>query len=330
MSAGPWQNYAASQTAQASGPWQNYIPPQGVPEGTISAAKEPTSLGGKVEQWAQNVSDDIKYGTDKTGIGSVLKAMGAHGVYSGNPQAVGDFMASLPLGLAKATQGAGQVAQGKIAQGAGNVIGGAAQAATIPSAFMAPEIPKAPEAALAVGEQLEKVPVVGRPFASTIRAGRAFQDVNQAIGKQPFTVTPRLSDAAMNVFKESELGGGNVPQVVRKFVQRVTKPGAEPLTFEDARRFASNASGLSVSDWFNMLKNGNMRRLIGEFHGAMNDAVQQAAEAQGQGAKFAQAMKEYQQAKQNLRAFETAAGAAAVKYGYGKLHDLGALLLGGR
>jgi hypothetical protein len=69
---------------------------------SITATPEPTSVGGKVERWARNVSEDLKYGTDLTGIGTVLKKMGAHGVYSGNPEAVGDFMGSLPLGLSKA------------------------------------------------------------------------------------------------------------------------------------------------------------------------------------------------------------------------------------
>src|SRR5580658_3734311 len=63
---------------------------------TISADDTPTSLGGKLSRWAQNVADDIKYGTDVTGVGSVLKKLGAHGVYEGEPHAVGDFMASLP------------------------------------------------------------------------------------------------------------------------------------------------------------------------------------------------------------------------------------------
>src|SRR5580700_7388603 len=58
---------------------------------TISAIHEPTTFLGKFGRWAENVSNDMKYGTDETGIGTVLKKMGAHGVYMGNPEAVGDF-----------------------------------------------------------------------------------------------------------------------------------------------------------------------------------------------------------------------------------------------
>jgi len=107
----------------------------------MSAQSQPTSLGGKLAQWAQNVSDDIKYGTDVTGVGSVLKKMGAHGVYNGNSQQVGDFMASLPLGLLRATQGSGEVAQGQVKQGAKDIGLGALQASQIPSTFFAgPEV----------------------------------------------------------------------------------------------------------------------------------------------------------------------------------------------
>ena len=107
--------------------------------GTVSANPQPTTAAGKVERWAQNVSDNLKYGTDLTGIGTVMKKMGAHGVYSGQPEGVGDFIASLPLGLLKTTAGLSEVAQsGKRMQGAGNTVSGALQAATIPGSFAGP------------------------------------------------------------------------------------------------------------------------------------------------------------------------------------------------
>jgi hypothetical protein len=110
------------------------------PIGSISAVHEPNSWAGKAQRWADNVSNDIKYGTDLTGIGSVLKKMGAHGVYSGNPEAVGDFMASLPLGLLKAGKGSSEVAQGKMWQGTKDIVSGGLQASTMPASFVSPEI----------------------------------------------------------------------------------------------------------------------------------------------------------------------------------------------
>lgn len=117
-----------------------------VPTATISAVHQPTTFLGKFGRWAENVSNDIKYGTDETGIGTVLKKMGAHGVYMGNPEAVGDFMASLPLGLLKTAKGTTELApaviggdKGRTWQGLKDVVGGGLQAIEIPSAFVAPE-----------------------------------------------------------------------------------------------------------------------------------------------------------------------------------------------
>jgi hypothetical protein len=83
--------------------------------------------------------DDIRYGTDRTGIGSVLQKMGAHGVYEGVPERVGDFMASLPLGLLRATKGAAEITQpGQFGQGAKDIGAGALPAAQIPSQWSPP------------------------------------------------------------------------------------------------------------------------------------------------------------------------------------------------
>jgi hypothetical protein len=113
------------------------------PEFSISAQKQPTTMLGKLGQWAEDISDDLKYGTSNTGIGHVLAAMGARGVYAGNSQEVGEFMASLPLGLLKATKGATQLApheiggpEGKTWEGIKNLGGGLLQASSMPSMFV--------------------------------------------------------------------------------------------------------------------------------------------------------------------------------------------------
>ena len=84
--------------------------PSALQPGQMTATRQPTTMIGKLGRWVENLSDDLKYGTDQTGIGTVLKAMGAHGLDNGNSQAVGEFMASLPLGILKATKGATQLA----------------------------------------------------------------------------------------------------------------------------------------------------------------------------------------------------------------------------
>lgn len=116
------------------------------PTDTISSAQNPSLMeavrskdaGGMLKLWSQNVANDIKYGTDVTGVGTLLKKMGAHGVYMGNPAAVGDFMASLPLGLLKAGGGIAD-ANNHPWQSTKDIVSGGLQAAEMPGAFVGPE-----------------------------------------------------------------------------------------------------------------------------------------------------------------------------------------------
>jgi hypothetical protein len=156
---------------------------QAQPTATISAVHEPTTFLGKFGRWAENVSNDLKYGSDETGIGTVLKKMGAHGVYAGNPEAVGDFMASLPLGLLKMAKGTPELApsviggeKGRTWQGIKDVVGGGLQAIEIPSAFVAPE----------AGEVAAEG--AGRATSAAGRVGRAASDA--VVGK----VKPLVTD----------------------------------------------------------------------------------------------------------------------------------------
>ena len=52
----------------------------GFPKGIVSVDPGPPTLGGKFERWARNLNEDLRDGTDLTGIGTVLKKMGAHGL----------------------------------------------------------------------------------------------------------------------------------------------------------------------------------------------------------------------------------------------------------
>ena len=137
---------SAAAPAQAGPQSEDYGTPlpqgatvQGMPQvGSISAAPKPANAGALIKQWATNVSNDIKYGTDTTGVGTLLKKMGAHGVYMGNAQAVGDFMASLPLGLLKAGGGIADM-HNNPGQDLKDVGSGLLQASIMPGAFIAPE-----------------------------------------------------------------------------------------------------------------------------------------------------------------------------------------------
>lgn len=186
--------------------------PQQQPQvGSISAGYQPTSFIGKFGKWAENVANDLKYGTDNTGVGSVLKAMGAHGVYAGNSEKVGDFMASLPLGLLEAAQGTSQVTpevlggpKGQTVKGLKNIAGGLLQAATMPAAFAGPE-----ETALSDEGLLNDASNAVGKAAGTMSdaASSAIAPVKKVVGatvdygKQ---VGSGLSDLATNIPKQTE------------------------------------------------------------------------------------------------------------------------------
>jgi hypothetical protein len=125
--------------------------PYGV-EGSIRA-NDPKNVTGKVARWAEQVQNDIKYGTDFTGVGQFIKKMGAHGVYTGNSQGVGDFLASIPLGLLSTVKGqaemAGAQSGGGALQGVKDFVGGEAQAGTMPGMVIGG--PETGPAALEVG-----------------------------------------------------------------------------------------------------------------------------------------------------------------------------------
>lgn len=157
---------------------------QPAPTATISATPQPTSIADRVQRWADNVSYDLQHGTDLTGIGHVLKAMGAHGLDYGNSKAVADYMGSLPLGLLKGIKGETELAQsGKRWQGVKDVAGGALQASTIPGSFVAPEAAEtAPEVlGKAGGAVADAASNAGATVAET--AGKAANAV-----KKPFSL----------------------------------------------------------------------------------------------------------------------------------------------
>jgi len=157
----PVSNTPAAQSTPANNPQSSQ---SAQPSATISAT--PGSMPGdpmaaKLKLWSQNVQSDLMHGTDLTGIGHVLKAMGAHGLQSGETEATAKFMGSLPLGLLRMTQGGSELGlPGQRWQGTKDTVGGALDASTIPGAFMAPEggelIGQGTDAALTQAERAAK------------------------------------------------------------------------------------------------------------------------------------------------------------------------------
>jgi hypothetical protein len=253
----------------------------------MSAAPQSTGWRDSVAKWTDNVMNDIKNGTDLTGVGTVLKKMGAHGVYNGNPEAVGDFMASLPLGLARATKGAAEVTQdGKTWQGTKDIVGGTMQAATIPSAFMGgPGAEAGAEAAATAGSKV---------FGSVEKAGQLFNEVSTAAKDQPIQLSDEVYDALDNIKKLSDAGAKGTPRVASKLANRLNNVDEE-LYWDEARRFYSNISRLSANEYNSMAP--QMQRAVGQLGRALGDVLSDSATAAGKGDEYQQAMQLYRTSK---------------------------------
>jgi hypothetical protein len=89
--------------------------------------------------------------------------------------------------------------------------------------------------------------------------------------------------------------GGTMPRMVRQFASRITDPNQGPLTYGEARDFASNISRLSADEYNRLTP--VIQREVGNLRASLNDAVGQAADAAGQGDTYRSAMSEYARSK---------------------------------
>jgi hypothetical protein len=150
-----------------------------------------------------------------------------------------------------------------------------------------------------IGKALESVAELATPVAkgvealpSAARAGRTFQDVMGAAAKLPVDVEGP-GEAALRIQQLAERGG-SMPMAVRKLLNRITAPNSGPLTYEEARDFASNISRLSADEYGRLTP--VVAREVANLRVALNKAIGDTASAAGKGAEYAQAMQEYARA----------------------------------
>lgn len=172
----------------------------------ISAEPKPSGVAGNVEKFARDVGDDLRYGTDNTFIGRLAKSMGARGLYQGVSPKTAEFMGSPTLGTAQAVQGAGEMGQpGKRLTGAKDVALGALDAAQIPMSF----------AGGPGGQGTE----IGTMIPTRKAAGAGLEAVTGAAGDQLVKLEGPMQ-AAMRAKQLADRGGGTLPAVIKKFLQR--------------------------------------------------------------------------------------------------------------
>jgi hypothetical protein len=211
--------------------------PYGV-EGSIRA-NDPKNVTGKVARWAEQVQNDIKYGTDFTGVGQFIKKMGAHGVYTGNSQGVGDFLASIPLGLLSTVKGqaemAGAQSGGGALQGVKDLVGGEAQAGTMPS--MVVDGPEG-EAALEAG-------------ADAVKAGAgAAGDAARAVGGKVADVAGAATRKGASLVQSAVAKGADLANTAGEhLLPDSIYPAAQTApTADDARKLMQSVHDQHILD----------------------------------------------------------------------------------
>lgn len=258
------------------------------PSGPTSIGPQPASTGmlNDAENWFKNASNDLKYGTDSTLAGKVLRAMGAKGTNYGVPESVGDFAGSPVLGPLRAAQGATEIPQsGKTWEGAKNLVGGALDAATIPLAFAGGP------ATEGAGNLMGRASL--RAFGNVEHAGQLFDAVTSAAQDEPIKIGGDVYDALTNIKQLSDAGAKGTPRVASKLASRLDTDAE--LYWPEARRFFTNISRLSANEYNAM--SPQMQRAVGQLGHALGSTLEATADSVGAGNEYRTAMAEYAKAK---------------------------------
>ncbi len=257
--------------------------PSQAPTATISATPQPQGIGDRIANAASDFATDLKTGSNTTMLGGLLHKAGVQPLQAGQGEQVGDFMGSGPLGVTRMVQGGGQVATpGQRWQGTKNIVGGALQASTIPSAFVAPE----------AGEAAASIPgKIGELIPSAERAKQMFGSVAADANEIPVSLD-NAGDAAVRLMDwqtRTQLG-----PTINKFLNRITNPKLGPMTYEEARKEYQLLGQLSA-DEASKLPPVVRRDLVDMVVGFKKDIGNAAAQV-GRGDDYYSAMNQFRQA----------------------------------
>ncbi len=133
---------------------------------------------------------------------------------------------------------------------------------------------------------------VSEAIPTAEKAGAKFAEVMGAAHSVPLNVN-LPGDVALRTQQLAE-SGGSLPKVIRDFLKRVTDPEKGPLTYQEGRDFASNASRLSADEAQRLTP--VMKRQAGQFMAALNASLSQAADQVGKLDVYQKAMSEYHNA----------------------------------
>jgi len=226
------------------------VTPPGAPiMGSMSPVIEPTTTAGKLSQWADDFTNDLRKGTGITAAGRALKKLhiiAPGGMDAGVDPRVTDFIASIPLGLLKDLKGHAEFAEGKHWQGMNDSASGALQTTTIPSAFMAPEASEpvddefAAEAGNVGREAGSKARTAGQMLAERyknfVRKPFSLKDVQETLANAKESIQQAAADRTASVMQ-------NWHQAVRSVFDDVASDaGVQPKPAESLRDLAENTA----------------------------------------------------------------------------------------
>lgn len=325
--AGPWEKYQQAPAASADGPWAKYA----APDVSAEQTSEQGSIGprqGGVSGYLNDLESDVRYGSDITMPGKILKALGAKGTNSGVSEETANRIASPVLGALHAAQGVAETPQHPVA-GPLKAIGGVLDAASLPASFMAPEVGEATaqgatDAVDAAGNALRHF----RPAAVKEQAGQLFSAVAKNANDAPVQLT-RSGDQALELMKwqrTTQLG-----PTINKFLNRITAPNKGPLTYDEARQFYQVFGDMSVNEKLNLP--GAVKFTLNRLRLGLKDDIGDTAAQAGKAAEYYKAMGDWSSAKRMedvysvikkyaIRGALAAAGGGLIKEGYGLASDL--------
>lgn len=277
---------------------------QGLPQRTIGQAQT------GVLPWLRNLEGDIRYGTQTTAPGRALHFLGAQGTSVGSQAKAGEMTASPILGSVRAAEGVGELGtSGQRWQGVKDIAGGALQASQIPLSFLGGPGPQKaiPEVAEQAGAAAYKnIPILGRLFASTARAGENFKDVMGAAKDVPVNLDQSQEPLLrlMDWQRKTQLG-----PTINKFLNRITSPAKGPLNYGEARDWYTLLGRISADEMSKLPP--VVQRDLASTVAALKQDVGAAAETVGKGDQYQSAMQEFAQASRNKQAAKTAVTMAA-------------------
>jgi hypothetical protein len=155
---------------------------------------------------------------------------------------------------------------------------------------------EAPEAAEAVGSAISKgaqtAKGIGKVIPSAERAGKALEEVQAAAGSIPVDVT-EPEKIAIETQRLSK-SGGRMPKVINDWLRR-TEHAGQPVTYQEARDFYSNATRLSGDEASKLTP--VMQRQVARFTQALRQSTKDAADQVNKAEQFEKGMQEFHAAR---------------------------------